>query len=39
MELGMMCTDENDMEELSGLYGPRCWHGYDHDPGGFKKLL
>ena len=36
LELGMMCTDEKDIEEL---YGPLCWQGYDKDPGGFKKLM
>ena len=37
VELGMMCTDENDIEELNEMYGPLCWQGYDHDPGGYKK--
>ena len=35
--LGLMCTDENDNEELLGIYGPLCWQGYVKDPGGFKK--
>ena len=39
VELGMMCTDENDIEDLEGMYGPLCWQGYDKDPGGFKKLM
>ena len=34
-----MCTDENDIEELTGVYGPLCWQGYDKDLGGFKKLM
>ena len=34
-----MCTDENDIEELTGMYGPLCWQGYDKDPGGFQKLI
>ena len=38
VELGMMCTDEKDIEELNEMYGRSCWQGYDHDPGGFKKL-
>ena len=21
------------------MYGPLCWHAYNHDPGGFKKLM
>ena len=39
VELGMMCTDEKDTEELNEMYGPLCWQGYDKDPGGFKKLM
>ena len=37
VELGLMCTNENEEEELTKLYGPLCWQGYDKDPGGFKK--
>ena len=39
VELGVMGTDEKDTEELDGMYGPLCWQGYDHDPGGVKKLM
>ena len=39
VELGMMCTDEKDIEELNEMYGLLCWQGYDKDPGGFKKLM
>ena len=39
VELGMMCTDENDIEELTGMYGPFCWQGYDKDLGCFKKMM
>ena len=39
VELGLMCTDENDIEELMEMYGPLCWQGYDKDPGGFKKMM
>ena len=39
VELGMMSTDEKDIEELEVMYGPLCWQGYDKDPGGFKKLM
>ena len=35
VELGMMCTDENDMEELNELHASLCWQRYDRDPGGF----
>ena len=38
VELGMMRTDEKDIEEPEGMHGPFYWHGYDKDPGGFKKL-
>ena len=34
VELGMMCTDEKDIEELNEMSGPLCWHGYEKDPGG-----
>ena len=39
VELGMMCTDEQDIEELTDIYGPLGWQGYDQDPEGFKKLM
>ena len=39
VELGMICTDENDIEELNEMYGPLCWHVYVHDPGGYKKIM
>ena len=39
VELGLMCTDEKDIEELNEMYGPSCWQGHDHDPGSFKKLM
>ena len=38
VELGMICTDENDIKELNEMYGPLCWQWYDHDPGGYKKI-
>ena len=34
VEFGLMCTNENEEEELTKLYGPLCWKGYDKDPGG-----
>ena len=34
-----MCTDENDIEELTGMYGPLCWQGHDKDSGDFKKVM
>ena len=37
VELGLMCTEENDDEELTNMYGPSCWQGLDKDSGGFKK--
>ena len=33
VELGMMCTDGNDVEDLTAMYGPLCWQGC------FKKLM
>ena len=38
VDLGMMCADEKDIEELEGMSGPLCW-GFDKDPGGFKKFM
>ena len=37
VELGLMCTDEKDIEELTKMYGPLCWQVYDKDPGGFQE--
>ena len=37
VELGLMCADERENGELTKMYGPLCWQGYDKDPGGFKK--
>ena len=34
-----MCTDENVIEELTGVCGLLCWQGCDEDSGGFKKLM
>ena len=39
VEMGVMCTDEKDTEELTKMFGPLCWQGYDKDPGGFKKNI
>ena len=39
VELVMMCTDKNDIEELTVIHCLLCWQGYDEDPGGFKKLM
>ena len=33
LELGMMCADEKDIEELNEMCRLLCWHGYNHDPG------
>ena len=38
-ELEMICTDENDIEELNEMYGPLCWREYDHDLGGLQKIM
>ena len=34
-----MYRRKKDIEEFNEMYGPFCWHGYDNDPGGFKKLM
>ena len=39
VELGLMCTDEEDIEELKEMYGLPCWQGYDKDLGCFKKWM
>ena len=39
VELGMMCTDEDDIEELNEIYGSLCWQGHKHDPGGHQKFM
>ena len=39
VELGMICTDENDIEELVGICGPMCGQGHDKNPGGLKNML
>ena len=39
VKLGLMCTDEDDIEELNEMYGPSCWQGCENDHGGFKKLM
>ena len=37
VELGMMRTDEKDIEEPEGMDGFLYRHGYDKDPGGFEE--
>ena len=37
VELGLMCTEENENEEPTKMYAPLCWQRYVKDPGGFKK--
>ena len=39
VELGMMCTDEDDIEELNEIYGSLCWQGHKHDPGGHQQFM
>ena len=31
-KLGMMCTDEKDIEELNQMYGLLCWRGTTKTP-------
>ena len=37
VELGLTCTDGRENEELTKMYGPSCWQGYDTDPRGFQE--
>ena len=39
VELGLLCTGDDDVEELTELYGPFCWQGCENDQGGVKKLV
>ena len=39
VELGLMCIDEKDSEELNEMYGPLCSQGYEKDHVGFKNLM
>ena len=39
VELRLLCTDDEDVEELQEMYGPLRWHGCNNDQGGFKKLM
>ena len=39
MELGLLCADDDDVEELNEMHGPLCWQGCDTNQGGFKKLM
>ena len=38
-ELGLLCAGIEEDEELCGMFGPHCWHGYGIDTGGFKKMM
>ena len=37
VDLGMIYTNEKDIEELDGMHGPLCWRVYNKNPGGFRK--
>ena len=39
VELVLLCTDDDDVEELNEVYGTLCWQGCDTDQGGFKKWM
>ena len=39
VELGLLGTDDDDVEELNEMYGPLFWQGCENDQGGFKKLM
>ena len=38
VELGLLCADEDDIDELSEMYGHLRWQGCENDHGGLKKL-
>ena len=37
--VGLLCTDDDDVEELNEVCVPSCWRGCDKNQGGFKKLM
>ena len=39
VELGPLCTDEDDNHELNEMCGLLCWQGCERDHGGFKELM
>ena len=39
VELGLLCTDEDDIGEFKEMYGPLCWQGCERDHGVFRKLI
>ena len=39
VELGLLCTSDDEVEELNETNGPLYWQGCENDQGGFKKLM
>ena len=39
VEVGLLCTEDDDNDELNEMYGPFCWQGWENDQGGFKTQL
>ena len=39
IELGLLCTGNEEDEDLSDMYGPQCWQVFRADPGGIKKMM
>ena len=35
IELGLLCTGDDEDKELHDMNGPQCWHGIDANPGRF----
>ena len=38
-ELKLLCTSNEEDEELCGMYGPHCWQKYGTDTGSISKLM
>ena len=38
IELGLLCTGDDEDEELYDMYGPQCWQGGDTYLRGFSEI-
>ena len=39
VELGLLSTGDDDVEDVNEMCGPLCWQGCENDQGDFKKLM